>query len=315
MLSRVKLKFALLFIIALFGALAWTFVKRPLPVPKAMGPVLPDVVAVEGVSVSILRSAEMTAQEGFMVRGGSLLKPFTTSIAAFVVEHPRGTLLIDAGVGRDAKKHFEETTPALMRALAEMSVKQPCVDALEAEGLTPQDIEAIVLTHAHWDHVSGVDDLRSVPVWLTPEELAFARVDDIGGELFRQLEATGPLELRELDFTGSAFGPFGTSVDFFEDGSVIIVPMPGHTPGSVGIFVTDAEGRRILFVGDTSWTKEGIDWPAEKPWLARRLADHDAGAVRQQLLLLHQLQRANPTLLIVPAHDKRVHDAIADFSR
>lgn len=312
MLRRVKLKFALVVVIALLAAVAWTFAKRPLPVPKAMGPVLPDLVAVEGVSFSIVRGAEMSSQEGFSVRGGSLMKPFISGLAAFVVEHPRGRLLIDAGVGKRVRAHLS-TTPFLLRTLAELTVKLPTVDALGGRGLQATDVEGIVLTHSHWDHVSGLADLRGVPVWITPEELAHARSDDEGGKLYRQLEAEGPFELRELSFAGEAFGPFERSHDFYEDGSVVIVPMPGHTPGSVGVFVTDAAGKRALIIGDTSWTKEGVDWPAEKPWLARRMVDHDASQVRKQLVLLHQLQRANPELLIVPAHDARVHERIADF--
>jgi hypothetical protein len=43
------------------------------------------------------------------------------------------------------------------------------------------------------------------------------------------------------------------------------------------------------------------------------MVDFDAAGVREQLVLLHQLQRANPDLIIVPAHDARVHDTIAAF--
>lgn len=312
MLLRVPKKLALLIGVALLAALSWTFIKRPLPVPTTMGPVLPDVAGVAGVALSIIRGADMSSQEGFSVRGGSLTKPFVSGLAAFVVEHPRGRLLIDAGVGRDVRAHLD-TTPWLLRTLAELTVLQPTVDALEDRGLQPSDVAGIILTHSHWDHVSGLADLRTVPVWITPEELAHARSNDEGGTLYRQIEALGPLVLRELRFAGPEYGPFEASHDVYEDGSVVIVPMPGHTPGSVGVFVTDAAGKRVLIIGDTSWTREGVEWPAEKPWLARRMVDHDAAGVRRQLVLLHQLQRANPTLLIVPAHDARVHQTIKDL--
>lgn len=306
-----KLKVTLLLVLAFLAALGWTFVKRPLPVPKAMGVALPSAPSIEGVSFSLIRSAEMQSQQGFSVRGGSLMKPLTTGLVAFVVEHPDGSVLIDAGMGRDALQHLE-TTPLLLRALATLSVKEPTVDALAARGMEPSDLRAIVLTHSHWDHVSGLADLREVPVWITPEELAHARSDDEGGKLYRQLEAEGSLQLMELAFGHGAYGPFPSSHDFFGDGSLVLVPMPGHTPGSVGVFVNLPSGKRILIIGDTSWTKEGVDWPAEKPWLARRMVDFDPAGVREQLVLLHQLQRDNPGLTIVPAHDARVHDTIAD---
>jgi glyoxylase-like metal-dependent hydrolase (beta-lactamase superfamily II) len=308
-----KTKIPLLLVVALLAALAWTLVKRPLPVPKAMGSVLPQAASIEGVSFSLIPCADMQSQEGFSVRGGSLMKSFITGIAAFVVEHPQGRLLIDAGVARDVQEHLK-TTPWLMRTFASFTLKQPTVDALAARGIKPGDLRAIVLTHSHWDHVSGLADLRDVPVWITSEELVHARSDDEGGKLYRQLEAEGPLLLHDLAFDRGAYGPFAASHDFFGDGSVVLVPMPGHTPGSVGVFVNLPAGKRFLIIGDTSWTREGVDWPAEKPWLARRMVDFDAAGVREQLVLLHQLQRANPNLIIVPAHDARVHRTIPTFA-
>ncbi|MBW1761214.1 MAG: MBL fold metallo-hydrolase [Deltaproteobacteria bacterium] len=307
-----KTKIALPLVAVLLAALAWTFVKRPLSVPKTMGPALPPAALVDGVSFSVIAGADMKSQQGFSVRGGSLTKSFISGLAAFMIEHPQGRLLIDAGVAREVRQHLE-TTPLLLRILASLAVKQPTIDALAARGLGPGDLRAIVLTHSHWDHVSGLADLRDVPVWITAEELAHARSEDEGGKLYRQLEAEDPLQLHDLAFIDDAYGPFAASHDFFGDGSVVIVPMPGHTPGSVAVFVNLPSGKRFLIIGDTSWTKEGVDWPAEKPWLARRMVDFDAAGVREQLVLLHQLQRANPDLTIVPAHDARVHATIAAF--
>ena len=307
---RMKTKIALLTVLLLLAAFAWTFVKRPLAVPKTMGPVLPQAAQVDGISFSVIRSAEMESQHGFSVRGGSLSQPLVTGLVEFMVAHPQGRLLIDAGVGRDVMDHIN-TTPLLMRLLTTISVEQPTIEALASQGIEPKDLRGVVLTHSHWDHVSGLADLREVPVWITPEELAHARSDDEGGKLYRQLEAESPFQLKELTFSGAAYGPFPASHDFFGDGSVVLVPMPGHTPGSVGVFVNLASGKRLLIIGDTSWTKEGVDWPAEKPWIARRKVDFDAARVREQLVLLHQLQRANPDLIVVPAHDARVHDVVA----
>jgi glyoxylase-like metal-dependent hydrolase (beta-lactamase superfamily II) len=307
-----KARIALLLVLGLVVALGWTFVKRPLPVPKAMGSRLPEAASVDGVSFSVIRGAEMKSLEGFSVRGGSLLKPFISGLAAFVVEHPRGRLLIDAGVGRDLPEHLK-TTPLLLQTMASLTVRRPTIDALGSRGLEVGDIRGIVLTHSHWDHVSGLADLPGVPVWMTTEELRHARSDDEGGRLYREIEAEGPLNLSELSFSGGEYGPFDASSDFFGDGTVVLVPMPGHTPGSIGVFVNLPSRKRFLVIGDTSWTKEGVDWPAEKPWLARRMVDVDPAGVREQLVLLHQLQRANPDLLIVPAHDARVHELIPSF--
>ncbi len=297
-------------VLGLVAALGWTFVNRPLPVPKATLDPLPAAPVVDGVTFSVLRGANMKSQHGFSVRGGSLTTPFISSLAAFLVEHPRGRLLIDAGVARAVDDHLQ-TISWLMRAVASLEVVQPTIDALAERGIEPADLRGIVLTHSHWDHVSGLADLRGVPVWITGDELAHARSEDDGGTLYRQLEADASLDLRDLEFEEVPYGPFERSHDVFGDSSVVVVPLAGHTPGSVGVFVTTSSKQRYFVIGDTSWTREGVTWPAEKPWLSRRMVDHDAQAVRQQLVFLHQLEAANPELIIVPAHDARVHEEIA----
>jgi glyoxylase-like metal-dependent hydrolase (beta-lactamase superfamily II) len=76
------------------------------------------------------------------------MKPFISGLVAFLVEHPQGRLLIDAGVARDVSQHLM-TTPLLMQTLASLTVKQPTIDALAVQGIEPADLRGIVLTHSH----------------------------------------------------------------------------------------------------------------------------------------------------------------------
>ncbi|MEM8608070.1 MAG: MBL fold metallo-hydrolase [Myxococcota bacterium] len=304
--------FVLALLLAVVAALGWSFTKRPLEVPPSPGVPLPALPNVDGVSVSVIPTAEISSLEGFSVRGGSMLNGFRSGVSAFLVEHPKGKFLIDAGVGRDVESHLG-TAPALMRAVTNLDVLRPTVDALKAGGLEPRRLSGIWLTHGHWDHVSGLSDFQDkVPVWLTEEELQYLWQDD-AGQLFRELEAQFNLRLRKHQFTDGAYGPFPWSKDYFGDGTVMILPLPGHTPGSVSIMVNLPSGKRYLFIGDTAWAKEGVDWPAERPFISREMVDDDPQLVRDQLVFLHKLQQTNPEVVIVPAHDARVHALMAQF--
>jgi glyoxylase-like metal-dependent hydrolase (beta-lactamase superfamily II) len=86
---------------------------------------------------------------------------------------------------------------------------------------------------------------------------------------------------------------------------VVIVPAPGHTPGSVLVFVALPTGRRLALVGDLVWQREGIALREERPWLMRRLADGDPAGVRESILRMAALAARFPELAIVPAHDAR----------
>ncbi|MCA9567056.1 MAG: MBL fold metallo-hydrolase [Myxococcales bacterium] len=285
------------------AALAWTFVRADLPVPGGDLGSLPAAPHVDGLVLRRLPTATIASQHGFSVRGAPITAPFTSAMVAFVVQHPRGTVLIDAGMGSRGREHVS-TVPYLMQAIVDLQMRQGTADGLRAGGIAPAGLWGVILTHGHWDHVSGLQDLPGVPVWMTTEEQAYV-AEDGGGLLYRQIDAERPVDVRTLTFPDGPYGPFAASWDVFDDGSLVVLPLPGHTPGSVAVLVNGAE--RTLFVGDTSWTQEGVAWPAEKPWVTRRMVDHDPAGVREQLVFLHRMVAANPGLVVVPAHDERVH--------
>lgn len=113
------------------------------------------------------------------------------------------------------------------------------VEAIEAEGL---ELQAILLTHAHYDHVEGVDEIRraspSVPIWLHPEALPMYRA-------FPHQAARFGLEARPLpEPTGELTHGRRHEVG---DEAFDVRFAPGHAPGHV-ILVSDDES--LALVGD-----------------------------------------------------------------
>lgn len=261
------------------------------------------------MSVSVLATGQMYSDQAFSFRGGKLGVEQISAMDVLLIQHPKGDFLIDTGFGRNVDAHFQ-TTPLLMQLLSRYKLNAPALDQLEQKEFALDQLAGIILTHAHWDHISGIPDFPEVPVWIIQEELDFVRSGDEHTALARSFENVDYLI---YSFDDGPYMGYPESLDVYRDGSLVLVPIGGHTPGSIGVFVTLPSGRRLMLVGDIVWAKEGIDMPAERPPIPRRMVDYNAEGVRQAIGHLHQLQQKFPEILMIPAHDRRVFESLAQF--
>ncbi len=278
-----------------------TFLASPLRMPRPYAGPLPTANPPQELAVFAVVTGVNHRNAAFGYRGGSFFERREFSMAGTLVKHPKGDLLIDTGFGRHIDEQFR-TLPLLFRTITFYSLWQPAADQLKAAGYDPTSLHAILLTHSHWDHVSGLPDFPGVPVWVTPPEREFIRKS---GRMDICKLFTG-IRYEEYAFEAGPYLGFPASHDVYGDGSVVVVPASGHTPGSVIIFVTLSGGTRYAFVGDLVYQLEGITQREERSWLVRRSgADEDAEGNRQNMLRLIALKERLPELIIVPAHDMR----------
>jgi N-acyl homoserine lactone hydrolase len=234
------------------------------------------------------------------VQGGSFRDKRHFAATAVLVQHPKGDLLIDAGFGSHVAEHVA-MLPRLVRAPYQAS--RTVSQQLRASGYDHNRLLGVLMTHSHWDHVSGLDDL-GVPAWINGAELRYA-AEDPDGKVFRSVSAG--LEIHEYALDGPAYLGFPASFDVHGDGSVMVALAGGHTFGSVVVFVTLPTGARYAFIGDLTWQLDGIRRRVERPWLLRKLADSDAEQVRQGLSRIIAL---SGVMTVVPAHDREAYDGI-----
>jgi len=149
----------------------------------------------------------------------------------FVLDIPHGpTVLVDTGVG-------DRHSPAASWA----PVPGRLVEALSSAGLSPADIDVVVLTHLHSDHASGAvadgapvfPNARHVVQRRELEWIAANPESPVGGQTVRPLREAGCLD--PLD------GPSPLA------GKVELVPTPGHTPGHQSVVIDD---HRLVVAGD-----------------------------------------------------------------
>jgi glyoxylase-like metal-dependent hydrolase (beta-lactamase superfamily II) len=261
---------------------------------------LPAASPPPGMAIYALPTGAMHSQAVFAYRGGAPGESRDFTMTAYLVRHPRGDLLIDSGFGSQVDAQFARL-PMLMQVTSTYSKGTPAAQQLTGAGIEPGSLAGVLLTHAHWDHVSGMTDLPGVPAWLSEPEAAFVHGDLPMAAIAHSMPN---LTLRPYAFADASYLGYPRSFDVWGDGSIVVVPAPGHTPGSVVIFVT-LPAARYAFLGDIVWQGEGIERPAERPWISRHLVDLDGDQVRTQIEHLAALHRRFPQIVMVPAHDAR----------
>ncbi len=267
--------------------------------PAWQGP-LPEATPPSDMAIYQLPTGTYETRAAFAFTGGSFRDKRAFAATAILVTHTRGDFLIDAGFGSDIAAHVH-AQPWFARAPYQAT--GTASQQLDASGYDRSRLLGILITHSHWDHVSGLDQLQ-VPIWTNAGELQYA-AEARDGKVFRAVSEGH--EIHRYEFGNAPYLGFPSSHDVHGDGSVVVALAGGHTTGSVIVFVTLPSGKRYAFIGDVAWQLEGVSKPAERPLLMRKLADVDAGQVREDLLQVASLARL---MQVVPAHDVTAYDGI-----
>jgi N-acyl homoserine lactone hydrolase len=297
---------ALIWFIITIVCVGWTLVPYPLPDPPAWSGAEPRANPPETIALFQLPTGVIQRNAAFAYRGGSPFDARDFVMNAILVRHPKGDFLIDTGFGKNIKEHFEKM-PWSFRAVTRYQRTHSAAEQLFGTDYDRKQLRGIILTHAHWDHVSGVQELYDTPVWVTAEERKFI---ENGGMLTRVIREFPLTNYHEYSFDGGPYLGFEKSLDVHGDGSIVIVPAPGHTPGSVIVFVTLANKTRYAMIGDLAWQNEGVLERAERSWFFRKMADQNHEDVRKNLLRMTALVKRFPELILVPAHEARGYTTI-----
>jgi glyoxylase-like metal-dependent hydrolase (beta-lactamase superfamily II) len=237
------------------------------------------------VTVHALSAGNLTLPERFFISPSSPIAIRTVPSLAFLIQHtslagsPKTTrLLFDLGLRREPsaysapiRKHISTRQP--------MSTSPDVIASLAQGGLTPNDIDYVILSHVHWDHVGMPSDFADprTHFLVGPGSLDLLNGMNkiyVGSHCHFEadlLPQDRTIELpdvnrgpRSPNKTGKnsttsslsippwrALGDFiPHTIDLFGDGSLYIVHAPGHLPGHINVLARTSATKSIYLAGD-----------------------------------------------------------------
>lgn len=246
------------------------------------------------VKVYAFKAGLLKTQTQYLLKDTRPGTPIDIPIPFLAIRHGREWVAFDTGcngqAARDPAGYWGE---AVAKAYAPvLKPDEEFREAIKVLGLTPKDFKAVIISHGHVDHAGAIDDFlgTTVPIYFQKAELAEIR-KVVGAQqagtayVLGDFKHLNELNLREIE------GP----LDLFGDGSVIVLPTPGHTPGHQSLFVKPSAGRAFIYCADALYTLESME-----KFIAPALAS-DAG---RALLNINWFKFEDHIgVRIVPSHD------------
>lgn len=255
--------------------------------------------------------------KGCLVVGGLKCKEMVPMVfTSFLVKAGDHTLLIDAAAGAD----FEEWLGLMRRweqRLTDVDLSTHIGAELARFQVKESDLFGVLVTHAHYDHVGGLSDFQQVKIYAPDAELEYvAGIEkDWQHGVMPGMMSLSQVTASPVVFDGPAVGTFPSSKDLFGDGSVILLPLPGHTPGSMAVLLPNVNGRPVLFVGDMVWNRQGLEKPSFRPRFTSNKVDWDREKLAESMHRVIALQKEVPGLLVVPSHDLIAWKEVQEVSK
>jgi N-acyl homoserine lactone hydrolase len=236
-------------------------------------------------------------------------------INVYVIEHRNGVVLFDTGQDRASitdPKYFP-SGPLLgtlfSMAKFEMTAGQTLTAVLAGLGYSNRDVRTVVLSHLHGDHIGGLREVAHAELLVSRAEWATlsGTWPELAGVMPRHIDLPG-LRWRQIEpapLHDPVLAPFDMGHDLFGDGSLVIVPTPGHTAGSISLIVRRPGKPTLALVGDLTYAAHLLE------------GNHLPGVGNRRILsrssaMMNQLRAATPGLVVLPTHDPGAAAALAE---
>lgn len=230
-------------------------------------------------------------------------------INVYVIDHADALVLFDTGQDRavvtDPQYMPDAITAFFYRHVfrdIRIGPDDTLLVQLERAGYAASQVDTAVISHLHSDHVGGIADIPQAQLYAGAEGFTFLREGDHPerATVFRERIELPGARWNMIDFAPThdpALAPFTDAFDLLGDGTMMVLPTPGHLPGSVSMLVRRIDTSPLLLVGDLCYDAPLLE-ADQIPGVC-----HDQGQLLDSYAKVRALRQHTPGLIILPAHD------------
>jgi glyoxylase-like metal-dependent hydrolase (beta-lactamase superfamily II) len=171
-------------------------------------------------------------------------------VASILLRHRQGNVLFDTGCHPSLVNNAQARWGKMARAIIPiMAPNENVVAGLSALSLQPDDIDIVVNSHLHPDHCGCNAFFSKATIMVHALELEAARAPEAVARGYIADEWDHPM----------ATEPVTAERDLFGDGRVLLLPLPGHTPGTIGALVALERCGTFLLASDALSLRASLD--------------------------------------------------------
>lgn len=267
------------------------------------------------VDLHYLRVGQCQHLECVAARGGRMKLIDFPSFCGLIRHPDAGWILFDTGY---ADQFFQATQqlPEKLYRLAlpvKLNDEEKLLSQLQSLGINAEDINWIIISHYHGDHIAGLrdfpnakfiaskkdtDDLQSLMQKKWRATLQGKLPGLLPDNYFQRLLLVEDLPERKLP---EWMQPFEQAFDLLGDTSLLIVPLPGHSHGQIGLLMPDVKGQPVFLTADACWSMPACR-EGRLPSPLAALATANQKIYQKTFFNLQQLANREKSLVCLPSH-------------
>lgn len=174
------------------------------------------------MKMHFLAGGRLRMRQSIYIAGAAKEETIELPVHATLIRHTQGNVLFDTGCNPEAAIDPQARWGNLSKVMTPVfTPDQTVVEQLKILGLAADDIDVVVCSHLHPDHCGCNSYFRRATIFCHEAEVAAAQAEGAEKQGYLKNEWEQP----------QGFQTFNSEYDVFDDGRIVLIPMPGHSPG------------------------------------------------------------------------------------